>query len=211
MAYHIDNGIHFVMRAKDLFLSGKTQLIRELNKNCMQIFRYKGEQYVFRRAVLILDNGTIETLITTLPATFTMEDLKHLYSKRWGIESKYYYLKHRLQIENFSGYHEISVLQDFYATIFLNNIAAFIAFDSEMDIKQTSKYYYKINMNLLIGRMKNRLIKSILNGGEYIVHFYKRIREKLSLCLVPVRPGRSFPRSEGWKRLKLPPSLKKSI
>lgn len=68
-----------------------------------------------------LDNGTRETLLTTLQEV-PYEDFQGLYAQRWGSEGHYDVLKNMLEIENFTGKSALSVRQDFHATVFTNNI-----------------------------------------------------------------------------------------
>ena len=56
------------------------------------------------------------------------------------------------------------VLQDFYASFCINNIAAVFNGDVELDIISDNKYTYKTNRNVLLGKLKNRMIKAILIG-----------------------------------------------
>ncbi len=55
---------------------------------------------------------------------FTPEDFKELYHLRWGIETKYDDVKNKLKSESFSGTGPLAIRQDFFATMFLNNLAS---------------------------------------------------------------------------------------
>ncbi len=83
-----------------------------------------------------ISDGNNEILITNIfDKNFTIDNFAKLYHMRWTIEEKYDDLKNKLEIENFSGNSNIAVLQDFYATIFLNNIASIMTLDCEEEIK----------------------------------------------------------------------------
>jgi len=71
---------------------------------------------------VILDNGEIEVLVTSLldEKKYPVEDFKELYWKRWGIETFYDTIKNRLNLENFTGKSVEAVKQDFYSTIFIS-------------------------------------------------------------------------------------------
>ena len=43
----------------------------------------------FRICRFMLDNGEFETVATSLPASFTLEDIKELYHLRWGLETAF--------------------------------------------------------------------------------------------------------------------------
>ena len=115
-----------------------------------------------------LDTGEIEVLVTNL----TQEELKHdeskeLYSKRWGIETKFDELKNKFQIENFSGTKPLTIEQDFHATLLISNIASIFEEEAEDEIKKKNaqkalKHEYKINKNIMVGKLKNSLIEMLL-------------------------------------------------
>ena len=77
-----------------------------------------------------LSNGEIEHLVTNiLDSSISLDDFKWIYQKRWGIETKYNDVKNKLEIENFTGYSPKAILQDFYATMFLANLAGVLEYD----------------------------------------------------------------------------------
>ncbi len=79
-----------------------------------------------------LPNGETETLLTNLgQKQLPIRYAARLYFKRWGIETAYDTLKSKLQMENFSGKIEVSVLQDFYATVYLAGFAAICAAEAD--------------------------------------------------------------------------------
>jgi IS4 transposase len=72
-----------------------------------------------------LDSGETETLLTNLnQKQLPIREAGALYFKRWGVETGCDALKSKLQMENFSGKSKIAVEQDFYATVFLLNMAS---------------------------------------------------------------------------------------
>ena len=84
-------------------------------------------RYKFRIVEIKLENGKIKYLATNLDKNeFTIEELRELYAKRWDIKTGFKKLKSQIQIENFSRYRHIIIEQDFYANIFLYNIATAI-------------------------------------------------------------------------------------
>jgi IS4 transposase len=116
-----------------------------------------------------LSTGEIETLITDVTtAEISYEECKALYFKRWGIETRYDVLKNQFEIENFSGETPTVIEQDFYATILLSNMASLIQQDAHEEMQKknahkTLKYdEYKINHNILVGKLKNRLVEILL-------------------------------------------------
>ena len=155
----------------------------------------------FRVIKLMLPSGEIETLITNLERNeFGESEFMYLYSLRWGIETKYDILKNKLQIEDFSGKTKTSVLQDFYATIYLSNIATAVKYESDKiiateDDSKFLKHTYSTNENILIGKLKNNLILIMLNDNpEMREVLLNKLIKRLSRCKVTNVPGRHFDR-----------------
>ena len=115
-----------------------------------------------------LESGIIETLVTNLfDETISLEDFKELYFKRWGIEVKFNEIKNKLQVENFTGKTVIAIEQDFYATMYLTNMVAQAKKDANEVIQENSKnknlkFEYKVNTNVLIGKLKDTLITMLI-------------------------------------------------
>ena len=107
------------------------------DKNLQKMANEMG-RYNLRIVEITLENGTTEILATNLNSDeFTIEELKELYAQRWSIETGFKKLKSQIMIERFSGHKRIIIEQDFYASIFLYNIATAIQWDAEqsMEIK----------------------------------------------------------------------------
>lgn len=150
---------------------------------------------------VILDSGETEVLITNLSKTaFVHTEFKELYRLRWSIEMKYNTLKNKLEVETFSGKTVVSILQDFYATMYLSNLVSAIKSETEEIIADKNsgkelKYDYRTNENLLIGKLKNKLILIILNDNpDQRKLLLDKLIEQISAHKVPVVPGRYFDR-----------------
>ena len=89
-----------------------------------------------------LSNGDIEYLATNIfDPQITLDDFKWAYHKRWGIETKYNDVKNKLEIENFTGYSPDAILQDFYATMFLADLAGVLEYDLREEIEAAEPLY----------------------------------------------------------------------
>ena len=107
------------------------------DENLREIAKKMG-RYNLRIVELTLENGTTEILATNLDSNeFSIEEIKELYAQRWSIETGFKKLKSQIMIERFSGHRRIIIEQDFYASIFIYNIATAIQWDGEqhMNIK----------------------------------------------------------------------------
>ncbi len=157
------------------------------------------------RAVKVkLKGGEVEILLTNLfsRTEYPLRIFKGLYFKRWGIETNYNAQKNYLQIECFSGTKVNSILQDFYATIFIGNLQSILANSCEKEIeKKTShrKHEYKINKNIAIGLMKNKIPRLFLDRSPERV--LEEITELQMKFFEPIRPGRTNPRRRRPRKL----------
>jgi hypothetical protein len=211
----INDNINFVMRVSKSFL-------KEVNgvKSNDEIvsFKYKDKRYRMRVVKFMLDSGEEEILVTTLlDKTLSIEDFKELYFKRWGIEVKYDELKHRLQVENFTGKTPISIKQDFYATIFLANMVTLAKMQSDDEIQEKNdekelKYNYQTNVNILVGKLKDKFILMIIQESDRKRNrMYKEIINEIVQNTVPIRPDRHNIRNFKKLRPRYPMNAKRSI
>lgn len=127
---------------------------------------YRGENLHIRVINVTLETGEVEKLITNVhDECLTSEDFKEIYFKRWGVEVKYNQLKGRYELENFSGSNPIAIMQDFYSAIYLSNMITLAKNEANerVSIQKTGlKYEYKVNMNILIPKIRQVLIKCLL-------------------------------------------------
>ncbi len=171
-----------------------------------------GTELTLRVLQLILPSGDIETLVTDLtPEELPYAEALSLYFRRWGLETHYDDLKNKFEIENFSGHTPVVVEQDFAATTFLSNLAAIVEEDAQAEANErlrqspeTSKHQeYRINRNVLVGTIKNRLIKALLEpDGAQRDQAFQRIVRHVPRAVIPVRRGRSASRHKGKKANK---------
>ena len=134
-----------------------------------------------------------------------------------GIEVKFDELKNRLQIQSFTGDTVISVEQDFYASIYLSNMAALVKNEANEIIAHNNedknlKFEYKVNTNILIGNLKDSIVIMLLEDNSENRHeMFQSIMQKIVKNMVPIRPGRSKVRKMGLKANKYPMNQKRCI
>jgi hypothetical protein len=190
--------IHYLMRVSSAFLK---DVVNAPNADQIIEVRYKGKIIKMRVLKFQLDSETTEILITNIfDESFSIDDFKVLYFKRWGIEVKYNELKNRLQVENFSGETPIAIEQDFYATMYLSNMVSLAKMDANAIIMKKNndkdlKYEYKVNTNILIGKLKNSLVSMLLEQRpRKRSKILNKIMKEISRNIIPIRPERKFPR-----------------
>lgn len=129
----------------------KNYILKKIDDENVREFAVKMERLEFRIVKVKLKNGDIELLATNLDENeFSKNDLKELYGKRWTIETGYDKLKNFIELEEFSGIRKEIIEQDFYAGIFIYNVATTVKFNIEnkyaLETKNKTKYY-KITAN----------------------------------------------------------------
>jgi hypothetical protein len=147
-----------------------------------------------------------EILITNLTEEeMTREDLKYIYGKRWGIETNYDLVKNVLELENFTGDTDRAVQQDFYATIYICNLAGMFIADAQEKYERKTKgknkkHEYKINKRVAMGYFKISLLHALLQDDpEKATELYEKFVVKLSKHVVPIRNNRQYGRPKGHK------------
>lgn len=213
IAFTESKNINYIMRCSSQFLKG----IKIIDNDCVITHKFKNSNSATKIRIIRfpINSGDNEVLITNIfDKNFTIDNFAELYHLRWNIEEKYDDLKNKLEIENFSGNSNIAVLQDFYATMFLNNIASIMALECEEEIKEHCKnnqlkHEYKANISLTISMMKFRLIdmftlKSQTKRNKILDNIY----HQLLISVTPVRPNRTFERNKKHKSQKFPNNRK---
>jgi hypothetical protein len=231
ISYLMDMGIDFLMRSKENFLKeinelqGLDQEIEiEITKERQKQLKRQGfnieigKKIKIRVVKVILDSGEEETLITNLSSDeLNYEEAKELYFKRWGIETNFDELKNRLQLENFSGEKPLIIEQDFYASLFVSNMASIICQDAQEELDEKNKqkqlkYKYVINKNILTGKLKDNLILVILEENDDTKDkMYWDFIKEIERNIVPIRKGRHFERKKTLKRNKYSKSKRKAL
>lgn len=86
--------------------------------------------------------------------------------------------------------------------MYLSNMVALAKMDANEIIEEEYKnkglkYEYKVNTNVLIGKLKNTLITMIsINNPWKRLRMLKHIEEEIQRNVIPIRPDRSFERKE---------------
>jgi len=211
ICYLLSNNLNFIIRVQknfimevDEFLKSKEKseviTIEKCHRKSENRLRKLGlvfKPFKVRLIKVQLDDGEIEVLITSLidNKRYPNSIFKDLYFKRWGIEINIDHLKNNINIENFTGLSEQAIKQDFYANAFINNLQSIIARDSQPAINETKKsaeYKYKVNRNLSLGYMKDRIVKILTsNNPEYM----EELKKLFEIEPVPIREGRKNPRN----------------
>lgn len=197
ISFLLKEGFHFVMRARS-----KWNLEADKVKTQDWIpLEHEGKHLSVRVLKVNLPTGEIETLLTSLnQKQLPIRKAAKLYFKRWAVETSYDLLKSKLQLENFSGKTVVSVKQDFYATMYLANLASFISADADEKITQADadknlKYPRRSSSNRTIHILRNAFIRMLLEPDATIRDaMLQRIVDTIAQKPVSVVTNRSYAR-----------------
>ena len=136
----------------------------------------------FRICRFQLDNGGYETIATSLPPSFTLEDIKELYHMRWGIETSFRDLKYSVGLVNIHGKSDQFVEQEIYAALTAFNFTSRIAREVVIRQPKDGIYAYRVNFKNAVALAKEHIRNPQLSNEELVKEMAKHA--------VPIRPGR---------------------
>ena len=194
-------GHKFIMRCPKGFLRGMK--LPEMDNTLEHKFSKLKHSLKIRVVKIQLSSKETQCLITNiLDSQITPDDFKWAYQKRWGIETKYNDVKNKLQIECFTGYSPVTVLQDFYATMFLANLAGVLEYDLHEEIEAThfspeNLYTYKMNITMAISELKKSVVDMLATTSRIRREcLYIKMASRLQKAVVPERKNRSEKREK---------------
>ncbi len=212
IAYTLHSGFSFVMRVRKKW----NLTVDAIDREGFLTVSHKGQDYRIRVIKVTLPSGEVETLLTNLSEKqLPIGEAAELYFKRWGIETAYDTLKSKLQMENFSGKTEISVRQDFFATIYLMGFAEICAAEATRAIENADrgkmlKHPRKANLNRTIAKLRRAFWAILLEDDPKLRDdMFQKLCADIALRPEPVRPSRSPIRKS--PRNKRFPVTKKSV
>ena len=129
-----------------------------------------------------LPTGEFETIATSLPQSFTIEDIKNLYHLRWGIETSFRDLKYTIGLVNLHGKRDDFVEREIYAAMTAFNYASRIV--REVVIRQPTKgiYAYKVNFKQAVMYVRELIRNPKMN--------IETVERNIAKNLIPIREGR---------------------
>ena len=214
-----EKGFKYLMRADDTFVRGMVK--KATGDDCVITHRFvKSKIEVKLRLIRInltdsKNQNITEWLITNIfDKSIGIDDFAQLYHLRWGIESKYNDIKNKFQLQNFSGISALAILQDFYATMFLSNIASIMIFENSDEIdrlhnSKDNKYVYIANINNTVSLLKEKVVLLLVCASKFKKRkLLKQIYFEIARAVVPIRNGRSFTRHIAHPAIKFHQNLR---
>lgn len=136
----------------------------------------------FRVVRISLDTGEYETLATSLPRSFTPEEIKELYHARWGIETAFRELKYGIGLVNLHGKNDDFVRQEVYAAMMMSNFCSRITNEVMLRKKPKNAYEYQINRTMAMDLCRKYFRTPGADSGKLL--------KEIARYTEPVRPSR---------------------
>ncbi|WP_286219670.1 IS4 family transposase [Thomasclavelia cocleata] len=140
-----------------------------------------------------ITEDTYECIITSLDRDeFSMEDIKELYNKRWGIETSFRQVKYAIGLHALHSKKRKLIKQEIYARLLLYNFCQRIVQDIKI-VKKKTKYTYQVNFT-----KASHIIRRFLNkktSGK------PPVENLIAKEILPVRPGRTNTRHVSAKKV----------
>ncbi|WP_347072026.1 IS4 family transposase [Intestinimonas butyriciproducens] len=141
----------------------------------------------FRICRFLLDNGEFETVATSLPASFTLDDIKELYHLRWGIETSFRDLKYTLGLVNLHGKSDAFAMQELLSSLTAYNYTSRVCREVIVRQPKDGVYAYKVNFKMAVMLCKEFLRTPNADG--------EKLLKEIARYTVPVRPNRQDERN----------------
>lgn len=126
---------------------------------------------------------TYVTLVTTLPRDeFTLDDLKALYMRRWGIETAFRFVKYSQNLVNLHSRSREGAEQEIYAALTMANFSSRITRQVVLQQRKENIYEYRVNLTMAMF-----LCKQFFRNPSSDP---KKLMRDIAKYTEPVRPNR---------------------
>ncbi len=129
-----------------------------------------------------LETGELETIATSLPRTFALEDIRELYHLRWGIETSFRDLKYTLGLVNLHGKRDAFAEQEIWAALTMFNFASRIAREAVVKQPTDGVHAYRVNFKMAVALCREYFRTNSADS--------EKLLQEISRYTVPIREGR---------------------
>ena len=176
-----DEQEEFDVKIKRFFTNKKTNIMKEQSDvyhymnptktipHFEELLNGKSLHYLeFRVLKIKTGDESYEYIITNLPYSFDINDIKECYHWRWGIEVSFRYLKHANGLLHFHSKKPEFLKQEIYANLTLYNFGIFLANEAAKENdkkkrKKTNKYQYSVDISTALKLARKYLIRKDSN------------------------------------------------
>jgi hypothetical protein len=171
-----DDQEEFDVTVKRFFTDRKTNIMKEQddvyhymnpNKNIPHFQPLLNGKHLyflqFRVVKIKTGENSYEYIITNLPNSCTLEDIRECYHLRWGIEVTFRFLKHANGLLHFHTKDPDLLKQEVYANLILYNLGIFLANEAAEENRKKSrkqnKYAYEVDISSALKLARKFLLR----------------------------------------------------
>ena len=172
-----DEQEEFDVKIKRFFTNKKTNIMKEQSAvyhymnptktipHFEELLNGKSLHYIeFRVLKIKTGDESYEYIITNLPYSFDINDIKECYHWRWDFEVSFRYLKHANGLLHFHSKKPEFLKQEIYANLTLYNFGIFLANEAAKENdkkkrKKTNKYQYSVDISTALKLARKYLIR----------------------------------------------------
>jgi hypothetical protein len=166
------------------------------------LFEKIGYEIKLRVVKIEIGKNEYEYLITNLLDTteFPHSDFKEIYNQRWSIETLFKRKKVLNELENFASKTNIRIEQEFYAKIYMMNLAQLIMNEADEEIAEENKEKgienrHKVNRNIAYGVLKIEILNLLFKVSDVETELEK-IKKAIKRHRIKIIKGRKFERKK---------------
>ena len=150
----------------------------------------------FRVVKIKTGEASFEYIITNLPHSFDLEDIKVCYHYRWGIETSFRYLKHAAGMLHFHSKKPEFLKQEIYASLIMYNFGIFIVNEAEQTIQRQkkdpeNKYRYSIDISTALKTARKYFLRRPKDGPvdliKLLCRYIHAVKEEFRQFSRPLR------------------------
>lgn len=130
----------------------------------------------------MLDSGEFETVATSLPDSFTLDDIKALYHQRWSLETAFRDWLYSVGVVNLHGKSDAFAEQEICSSLTTFNFTSRVCREVVVRQPKDGVYAYKVNFKMAV-TLCREFIRTPNGDGE-------KLLKEIARYTVPIRPGR---------------------
>lgn len=187
MISYIEDTVHarYLFRLRSKFNNGIDAIPAPESRDGVTDTAFLLDGRTVRVLKFYLPSGALETLLTD-EFGIGKELFRQLYFLRWPVEENYKLIKEKVGLTDFRGYSENSVMQEFWISMLLTNLALAIKKETDGIIDCTinqkgNKNKYMTNKNELVGCLCRRLPEYM--DAETLSEKFNVIRDIFSFAI----------------------------
>jgi hypothetical protein len=186
----------FLAREQDDWVIASHELSARARKQLHILGFAQVPQVALRLIGVRLSNGKWEVLATSLldQHRYPACEFAALYGQRWGVEESFKLIKHRLDLEGFSGELPHAIEQEIYAKALMHNIAQALCSEAAGQLEDEKRANWQVNRAYAVKNVGVVVVNWFKGCKHQLARITQSLIDTLAITLEQIRPGRTFPR-----------------